>query len=90
MRPAEPERDGQLWHLLSSMARVLFRRSPVGVALRRPEGTQQVVATGFGLVTVVGEPAELVLHAFGRDAARVEIEGSPADVEAYRAAPGGF
>lgn len=89
-RPSEPERDGQLWHLLSSQAKLLFRRSPVGVVLQRPEGVQQVVATGFGLVTVVGEPTELVLHAFGRDAARVEIQGSPADVEAYRAAPSGM
>lgn len=89
-RPSDPERDGRLWTLLSSMARLLFRRSPVGVVLARPEGAQQVVATGHGLVTVAGDPAELVLHAFGRDAARVEVRGVPADVEAYRAAPRGL
>lgn len=89
-RPADPERDTQLWQLLSSMAKVLFRRSPVGVVLERPGGAQQVVATGFGLVTVVGEPSELVLHAFGRDAARVELRGVADDVEAYRAAPAGL
>lgn len=89
-RPADPERDGQLWTMLSSLAKLLFRRSPVGVLLRRPDGAQQVVATGHGLVTVVGEPAELVLHAFGRDAARVEVTGLPDDVEAYRGAPGGM
>ena len=89
-RPADPGRDDQLWTMLSSMAKLLFRRSPVGVVLQRPEGAQQVVATGQGLVTVTGDPAELVLHAFGRDAARVEVTGLPADVEAYRAVPGGL
>ena len=47
---------------------MLYRRSPVGVVLRRPSGEQQVVKTGPGLVVVVGEPGEIVLHAFGRDA----------------------
>ena len=89
-RPADLERDTRLWTLLGRMARVLFRRAPVGVVLARPEGAQQVVATGSGMVTVVGDPGELVLHAFGRDAARVELQGLPADVEAYRAAPIGL
>ncbi len=89
-RGADMGRDAQLWSLLSSMSRILFRRSPVGLALRRPEGATQVVATGQGMVTVVGDPGELVLHAFGRDAARVEIDGLPADVEAYRAVPRGL
>jgi uncharacterized protein (TIGR03085 family) len=89
-RPSDPGRDGQLWNLLHTQARLLFRRSPVGVVLARPEGATQVVATGFGVVTVTGEPAELVLHAFGRDAARVEVTGLPADVEAYRGAPTGI
>ena len=75
---------------VTRMARLLFRRSPVGLVLQRPEGAQQVVATGSGLVTLVGDPGELVLHAFGRDATRVELQGLPADVEAYRAAPRGM
>jgi hypothetical protein len=32
-------------------------------------------------VTIVGEPGELVLIAFGRTAARVEYEGDPAVVK---------
>ncbi|MHA6793342.1 TIGR03085 family metal-binding protein [Pseudonocardia bannensis] len=89
-RDPDPERDAELWSLLARMGRVLFRRSPVGLVLRRPDGTQQVVRTGPGLVTVVGEPAELVLHAFGRRAAHVELEGAPVDVEAYRSADRGL
>jgi len=61
----------------------------VGVVLRTPDGAVQVVRTGPGLVTLVGAPAELVLAAFGRDAARVEFEGAEADVAAFRAAPTG-
>jgi hypothetical protein len=42
------------------------------------------------MVTLVGDPGELVLHAFGRDATNVEVEGLVTDVEAYEAAPRGL
>ncbi len=84
-RPPDPTRDTQLWHLLQRMGGMLFRRSPVGLALRRPSGEQQVVKTGPGLVVIVGEPGEIVLFASGRDVARVELEGPPADVAALNA-----
>lgn len=89
-RPADLHRDAQLWSVLSSTSRILFRRTSVGVVLQRPEGARQVVSTGQGLVTVIGDPGELLLHAFGRDAARVELTGLPPDVEAYRSAPRGL
>lgn len=81
-RPADPVRDGRLWKLMLGMGRMLHRGSPVGIIVRRPSGEQHVLRTGPGAVTIVGEPGELVLHAFGRDAARVELEGSPSDVAA--------
>jgi uncharacterized protein (TIGR03085 family) len=89
--PRDPDasRDAALWSALGRMGRLLYRRSPVGVVLRRPSGEQQVVKTGSGMVTVVGEPGELMLHAFGRDAARVELEGAEADVAALRGAARG-
>lgn len=83
-RPPEPVRDAALWQLITRMGKLVLRRSPVGVIVRRPDGAVHVVKTGPGIVTLVGEPGELLLHAFGRDAARVEIEGSEADVAAYR------
>ncbi|HLU54658.1 MAG TPA: TIGR03085 family metal-binding protein [Pseudonocardia sp.] len=88
--PREPdeERDAELWAIVRRMG-VLLRRSPVGVVLARPSGERYVVRTGPGVVTVVGEPGELVLFAFGRDAARVELQGEPGDVEALKAAPRG-
>lgn len=89
-RPADPTRDAQLWALLIRMGRLLHRASPVGIVVRRTSGEQYVLRTGPGLVTIVGEPGELVLHAFGRDAVRVELEGTPADVAALAGASRGL
>ena len=89
-RPADAARDAALWALVSRTGRLLYRRSPVGVAVRRPTGEQAVIKTGPGLVTVEGEPGEILLHGSGRDAARVELHGDPADVAALSNAPRGF
>jgi uncharacterized protein (TIGR03085 family) len=87
-RKPDEERDRELWAGARRMG-MLLRRSPVGVVLARPSGERHVVKTGPGLVTVVGEPGELVLFAFGRDAARVELQGEPGDVDALAKAPRG-
>ena len=81
-RGADETRDGAVWETLTRMGRLLYRRSPVGVVVRRPTGEQAVIKTGSGLVTVEGEPGEILLHAFGRDAVQVELRGQPADVAA--------
>jgi uncharacterized protein (TIGR03085 family) len=88
--PREPdeERDAQLWAGARRVG-MLLRRSPVGVVLARPSGERHVVKTGPGVVTVLGEPGELVLFAFGRDAVRVELQGEPGDIEALTASPRG-
>jgi len=83
-------RDAELWAVVTRLGRILYRRSPVGVVLRRPDGEQRVVTTGVGVVTLTGEPGELLLHAFGRAAVRVEVDGVEADVEAMGAAPRGI
>jgi uncharacterized protein (TIGR03085 family) len=68
-------------------------KSMAGVArvtLRNTHG-HQVATVGSGMpVTVVGEPLELLLFAFGRNAVRVEFEGDDAVVGAVRAAKRGF
>jgi uncharacterized protein (TIGR03085 family) len=89
-RPADETRDAALWALVTRMGRLLYRRSPVGVAVRRPSGAQAVIKTGPGLVTVEGEPGEIVLHGSGRDDARIELQGDPVDVAALKASPRGF
>jgi uncharacterized protein (TIGR03085 family) len=81
-RAADTERDGELWSLLGRMGKMLYRSSPVGVVLARPSGERIVAKQDDRSVTITGEPGELVLHGFGRDAVRVEVDGDPADVAA--------
>ena len=91
-RPTSPELEEALWSALRLMGRVMYRHSPVGVRLRHPtrERSSEINArSGRGQVTVVGQPSELVLHAFGREVGQVELLGAPADVEALTAAPRG-
>ncbi len=69
----------EVWSRLSATARLMYRRVPVGVILRRSDGQQRVARQGAPAVVVAGEPVELLLHAFGRgSAARVEISGDRA------------
>ncbi|MEW1752151.1 TIGR03085 family metal-binding protein [Streptomyces angustmyceticus] len=76
-----------LWSRIERMARVLGRKSPVGLVLRRPDGRTAVAHRGTPVVTVVGEPGELTMFAFGRqDAADVELDGDKEAVERLRSA----
>jgi uncharacterized protein (TIGR03085 family) len=80
-----------LWSRLRTTARLLLRRSPVGVTLEAPGRQPASVKAGTGTVTVVGRPGELALYLFGRrGVAQVEVKGSPADVAAFEATPLGF
>jgi uncharacterized protein (TIGR03085 family) len=65
-----------LWRRLESIARLCGRRSPAGLVLRRPNGQTVVAHKGAPVVTVIGEPSELLMFAYGRqNAARVELDG---------------
>lgn len=80
-RELDPVFSDALWSRIERMARVLGRRSPVGLVLRRPDGRTAVAHRGVPVVTVTGEPGELTLYLFGRqEAARVETEGDKEDV----------
>ncbi|MDX2643162.1 TIGR03085 family metal-binding protein [Streptomyces sp. NBC_00510] len=75
-RELDPVFAELLWSRLERSARLLGRKAPVGVVLRRPDGQTAVAHRGAPVVTVTGEPGELLLFAFGRqDSARVETEG---------------
>ncbi|MFD3560428.1 TIGR03085 family metal-binding protein [Streptomyces sp. NPDC058686] len=75
-RELDPVFADVLWSRLERMARVIGRKSPVGLVLRRPDGRTVVAHKGTPVVTVTGEPGELLMFAFGRqDAARVETDG---------------
>ncbi|MET9517141.1 TIGR03085 family metal-binding protein [Streptomyces sp. NPDC002994] len=86
-RELDPIFANALWSRLEKAARVLGRKAPVGVVLRRPDGQTAVAHRGTPVVTVTGEPGELVLFAFGRqDAARVEMEGDKEAIARLREA----
>jgi uncharacterized protein (TIGR03085 family) len=83
-----PERTARaVLKALRQSARLAFRRSPVGVRLVAP-GHEAVVAGPEGsVVTVTGEPVELLLLASGRArVADVEMTGTPEDVATLRTA----
>jgi uncharacterized protein (TIGR03085 family) len=83
-QPREPQagRDAALWKAVRTSGRLLYRNSPVGVLLRLPSGAEHMASRKPRTVVVVGEPGELLLHAFGREAIHVRFEGDPADIAA--------
>ncbi|MGW6709265.1 TIGR03085 family metal-binding protein [Streptomyces sp. NPDC054956] len=75
-RTLDPVFSDSLWSRLEKLARLTGRRSPVGLVLRRPNGQTAVAHKGAPVVTVTGEPGELTLFCFGRQAsASVELDG---------------
>lgn len=75
-RDLDPVFADALWRRLATVARLCGRRSPAGLVLRRPNGQTVVARKGTPVVTVTGEPSELLLFAYGRqEAARVELDG---------------
>ncbi|MGY0023321.1 TIGR03085 family metal-binding protein [Streptomyces sp. YJ-C3] len=80
-RELDPVFAEVLWSRLERMARVVGRKAPVGLVLRRPDGRTAVAHRGAPVVTVTGEPSELLMYTFGRqDAANVEVEGDKAAI----------
>lgn len=86
-REVDPVFEDALFKRLELVARVFGRKSPTGIVLRRPDGQTVVARKGAPVVTVTGEPSELVLFISGRqEAARVETEGDKEAVDRlYRA-----
>ena len=84
--PRKPDatRDATLWAGLRRAGRMTLRRTPVGLVLRRPDGEEVVVRRGPDTVTITGEPGELLLFAFGRDATRVDFDGGQTGIAAVK------
>ena len=93
------EAEEWMWRRLKLLARAWFRRVPVGVVLERlgsgresgrdsgaePETIRAV--GGSPIVTVVGQPSELMLYAHGRSTvAEVKLVGEPEAIERLTAA----
>ncbi|MEE1755027.1 TIGR03085 family metal-binding protein [Streptomyces sp. SP18CS02] len=84
-RILDPVFSDALWARLEKAARMLGRKAPVGLVLRRPNGQTAVARRGTPVVTVTGEPGELTMFAFGRQSsADVEIEGEKDAVDRLR------
>lgn len=90
-RDLGPDLQAALWKAVAGRGRMFYRRSRVGVVLATPDGRRHVAVSRQPAVTLTGEPAELVLHAFGRGAhARVTVDGDPDAVAAFAATPLGI
>ncbi|KUO03887.1 TIGR03085 family metal-binding protein [Streptomyces caeruleatus] len=75
-RELDPVFQDALWSRLERSARLVGRTAPTGLVLRRPDGQTAVAHKGTPVVTVTGEPSELLLFAYGRqNAAKVEVDG---------------
>ncbi|MFJ7112090.1 TIGR03085 family metal-binding protein [Streptomyces albogriseolus] len=85
-RELDPVFQDALWSRLERSARLMGRGVPTGLVLRRPDGQTAVARRGAPVVTVTGEPSELVLFAYGRQsAAKVELDGDEKAIAELRA-----
>ena len=90
-RDLGPEVEEWMWRRLKLLARAWFRRSPVGVVLERlgsaePGGEPETIraVSGSSIVTLVGQPSELMLYAHGRTGvAEVKKVGEPDIIETF-------
>lgn len=95
-RDLDPATLAVLWRSLMRGARLLRRRVPTGLTLRRTTAAGEPVETavlkrGEPSVMVAGDPAELCLFLSGRGSvARVELSGAPDAVARVKAAPFGI
>ncbi|MFF3646755.1 TIGR03085 family metal-binding protein [Streptomyces sp. NPDC002564] len=75
-RELDPVFADALWSRLERTARLVGRKAPVGLVLRRPDGQTAVAHRGTPVVTATGEPSELLLYAYGRqEVADVTLDG---------------
>jgi uncharacterized protein (TIGR03085 family) len=75
-RTIEPELARGLWGRVPGLARIGLRSVPATVTVEAPEYGHVVVGRGERTVRLRGDPGELVLFFFGRQAAaQVEIDG---------------
>lgn len=83
-KPRELSADDQdaLWKRLKMGAKLMTRKVPVGLTLKRPDGQTISVKQGDPQVILQGNPSEIILFLFGRkEQALVEFEGEKSAVE---------
>lgn len=89
-RRVDPAFADELWRRVRTLGKLLMRRGPDSVILERAGTDQSVrVRPGSAIVTIVGEPGELLLFAYGRrEHADVELIGEPAALRRVTGAAG--
>ena len=81
-RGADETRDGALWDAGHQDGQAVLPAQPGGRGGASPDRRAGRDQDGPGTRHDRGRAGEILLHAFGRDAARVELRGQPADVDA--------
>jgi uncharacterized protein (TIGR03085 family) len=78
----------ELWGRLRRMARLVYRRVPVGITLVRTDGRggEVVARSGEQMVTIEGSAMELLMRSYGRRAVHVTVSGDPDAIEAFERA----
>ncbi len=93
-RDVSAEEQAELWKILPRIGRMTLRSTRVGVVADSPGHGRRTLRgprDDHGSVVLTGAPGEVLLYIFGRDAvADVELDGSDADVEAFRESSLGF
>lgn len=86
-RELPPGEQDLIWSRLTKATRLLARKVPVGLALVRSDtGARCVAKQGSPMVTLSGEPLELLLRLYGRRAVVVEVSGDEGAVTRFQSA----
>lgn len=90
-RELDAATTADLWERLSKAGKFFTRRSTVGVVVAPTDGpgagTEPRIKDGDRSVTLRGPVGEVVMAIYGRVTRGLEIEGDPADVEAFLSYP---
>ncbi|MGB3771802.1 MAG: TIGR03085 family metal-binding protein [Rhodococcus sp. (in: high G+C Gram-positive bacteria)] len=86
------EMESALWGVLGLVGRLAYREAPVTVVQETPDGRTRRLGkkSASRSVALRGEPSELLLHAFGRDAVVLEFDGDEGDIAAVKGLDRGF
>lgn len=84
--------QNEIWSRTKPMAKMLLRKSPVGVGLQRTDtGDRTFAVKKLDTVMVTGLPSEIALFTSGRTTvAQVDLNGEPEHAERLRSARLGF
>ncbi len=86
-RNLRPETSAALWPIVKLRVRLVLRRTPATVTVTAPGFGSATGGRGGPAVTLSGEPQELLIFLFGRQAhARVTLDGPPEIVARMRGA----